>query len=283
MTDLTLATRSLLLFAALAARGAAPMTAEAALFYPMPKMLYLYQQTLPVWAEASVAVSAEGELNPAVWGSETARIHEILTTPADNPIYFNDKLVGYRDKPSAPGCRDVGPTFFDYPEPPRRGTLEEAVTDSKVALLGRVTNKAYGFYAGEPGQLFQLEPVRSYGSPLSKARYYFFMPIGRFSVAGLTICKTDQRYAEPPDIGGEVFLFVLDPEKPAGVLFHVLDPGDVVPINSDGSLRLPLQYTAGGQGAFPRVSTLRTKSDLLTTIQMLRGSPAPAARLAADP
>src|SRR5260370_3047699 len=237
MTELTLAARSLLLIAALAARTAAPMTAESARSYPMPKMLYLYQQTLPVWAEASVAVSPEGELNPAVWGSETARIHEILTTPADNPIYFNDKLVGYRDQPSAPGCRDVGPTFFDYPEPPPRGTLEEAVTDSKVTLLGRVTNKAYGFYAGDPGQLFQIEPVSSYGHPLAKARYYFFMPIGRFSVAGVTICNADQRYAEPPDIGGEGFLFVLEPEKPAGVSFHVLDPGDVVPINPAASLR----------------------------------------------
>src|SRR6202035_319967 len=102
MTDLPLAARSLLLIVALAALAAAPMTPESERSYPMPKMLYLYQQTLPVWAEASVAVSAQGELNPAVWGSETARMHEILTTPADNPIYFNGKLVGYRDKPSAP-------------------------------------------------------------------------------------------------------------------------------------------------------------------------------------
>src|SRR5260370_5766406 len=106
MTELTLAARSLLLIAALAARTAAPVTAESARSYPMPKMLYLYQQTLPVWAEASVAISPEGELNPAVCGSGTARVHEILTTPAHNPIYFNAHLVAYRDQPSQPGSLD---------------------------------------------------------------------------------------------------------------------------------------------------------------------------------
>ncbi|HXO41571.1 MAG TPA: hypothetical protein VN999_08995 [Thermoanaerobaculia bacterium] len=239
----------------------------------MPKTLSLPHQALPIWAEASVAVSADGEPNPTVWGQEPTRIHEILTTPADDPIYFNGKIVRYQNEQSAPGCRDVGTTYFDYPEPPRRGTVDEAIADSAVAVLGRVTDKAYGFSSGQPGQLFQIEPVRSYGYPLTQARYYFFVPVGRFTVGGVTICKTDERYAEPPDVGSEVFLFVGKPEDTTGVYFFVYSAGDVVPVDPDGSLRLPPQYTANEQqGTAPRASALRTRSDLLARIQALRAN-----------
>ena len=241
----------------------------------MPKTVWLPTQPLPIWAEASVAVSADGEPNPAIWGSEPPRIHEILTTPADNPIYYNGKIIRYQSEPSVPGCRDVGITYFDYPEPPPRGTLDDAIMSSEVAVLGRVTDKAYGFSAGEPGQLFQIEPVSSYGYPLAQARYYFFVPIGRFTVGGVTICKTDERYAEPPDIGGEVFLFVFKPEDTAGVFFFVYNAGDIVPVGPDGSLRLPPQYAANEQGTAPRAAALRTRSDLLARIQTLRAKGAP--------
>jgi hypothetical protein len=135
-----------------------------------------------------------------------------------------------------------------------------------VAVLGRVTNRAYGFAAGEPGQLIQIEPVRSYGHPLSQPRYYFFVPIGRFTVAGVTICKTDDRYAEPPAIGDKVFLFVGKPEDTLGVFFFIYGAGDAIPVAPDGALRLPRQYAAGEQGATLRASALRSESDLLARI-----------------
>lgn len=227
--------------------------------------------TLPIWAEASVVLTEDGVPNPAVWGDDTGRIREILETPADGPIYYNGKIVGYSGVPNPqPGCRNVGQTYVDYVEPPPRATLEDAVTHSQVALLGRVTDRAYGFSGGAPGQLLQIEPVRSFGHALSQARYYFFVPIGRFSIGGVTICTTDWRYAEPPDIGGEVFLFVFDPVDPAGVLLHVMDAGDIVPVNPDGSLRLPRQYAADEQDATRRASTPRTKSGLLARLQAWR-------------
>jgi hypothetical protein len=267
---------TLLLVAALTGPAVTQARPSSEPSYPMPKTLSLPSQSHPIWAETSVAVSADGEPNPAVWGKEPTRIHEILTTPADNPIYFNGKIVRYQNEQSAPGCRDVGTTYFDYPEPPRRGTVDEAIANSEVAVLGRVTAKAYGFSAGDPGQLFQIEPVRSYGYPLSQARYYFFVPVGRFTVGGVTICKTDERYAEPPEVGSEVFLFVGKPEDTAGVFFFVYSAGDIVPVNPDGSLRLPPQYAANEQqGTAPQASALRTRSDLLARIQTLRAKGAP--------
>jgi hypothetical protein len=112
---------SLLLIALLTPPPVAQARPGSERSYPIPKTLSLPVQELPIWAEASVAVSADGEPNPAVWGSETARIREILTTPADNPIYYNGKIVAYQGvqgQPSEPGCRNVGTTHFDYPNPP---------------------------------------------------------------------------------------------------------------------------------------------------------------------
>jgi hypothetical protein len=266
---------SLLLIALLIAPAVVQARPGSEHSYPIPKTLSLPIQELPIWAEASVAVAADGEPNPAVWGSETARIREILATAADSPIYHDARIVGYREHPSAPGCHHVGTTHFDFPDSPRRGTLDEAISSSEVAVLGRVTNRAYGFSGGEPGQLLQIEPVRSYGQPLSQPRYYFFVPVGRFTVAGVTICKTDERYAKPPDIGDKVFLFVAKTEDSPGVFFPIYDAGDVVPVAPDGSLRLPGRYAAGEQGVTLRASVPRSESDLLARIQAMRGEGAP--------
>jgi hypothetical protein len=257
---------SLLLLAALpaGAQGSRPHD-------PIPKTLTLSHATLPIWIDASVALTNKGEPNPAVWGDDTARIREILSTPSDHPIYRDGKIAGYQDRSSTEGCRPVGATYIDYPDPPRRGTIDEAVADSKVALLARITGRAYGFYGGDPGQLFQIEPLHAYGSGLSKAAYYFFVPVGQFRVGKLEICKTDERYSAPPEIGDEVFLFVGKPADGSGVLFHVLNPGDVVPVDPSGSLRLPRQYTADQGQALKERSALSTKSDLLAKLQAVRG------------
>jgi len=133
--------------------------------YPIPETLTLAGATVPTWVAASVALTPTGELDAAAFGGVTARIREILDTASDQPVYFNGKVVRYEDRPSMEGCRPVGAGFFDYPDPPRRGSLDNAIADSQVALLGRITGKAYGFYASEPGQLFQVEPLRSYARP----------------------------------------------------------------------------------------------------------------------
>jgi hypothetical protein len=239
--------------------------------YPIPKTLTLRYATLPVWIDATVALTATGEPDPAVWGEGTGRLREILTSPSDNPVYRDGHLVGYLGTPSAPGCRDVGPAFDDYPDPPPRGTLDDALEHSGVAVLGRVTDLAYGFYGGAPGRLFQIEPSRWYGMTLTQPRYYFFVPTGRFRLAGVEICKADQRYAAAPEVGDEVFLFVYGPADTTGVLLDVQNAGDVVPIAPDGSLRLPPQYAAGEPEAARRVAAPRTKRGLLDRLAAVRG------------
>jgi hypothetical protein len=220
--------------------------------YPIPKTLTMTDATQPIWVDASVALTETGEPNHAVFGEYTGRITELL------------------QKPPAEGCRDPGPAFEDAPNPPPRATLEDAIGHSDVALLGRVTGKAFGFYSYAPGQLLQIEPLRSYGYRLSKPRYYVFVPVARFRFGGVEICKSDDRYAEPPDIGGELFLFVFKPADPTGVLLDTLNAGDIVPVGGDGSLRLPRQYIENEQEGARRASQVRTKSALLAEIQAMR-------------
>jgi hypothetical protein len=267
MTRSLITPGALLVVAMLTAPASAQKTRHA---YPIPETLTLAGATVPTWVAASVALTPSGELNAAAFGGVTRRIREILDTPSDEAVYLNGKVVGYQDRSSMEGCRPVGAGFFDYPEPPRRGSLDDAIADSKVALLGRITGKAYGFYASEPGQLFQVEPLRSYGQALTQARYYFFIPIGRFQFGGIEICKTDERYAQPPQVGGEVFLFVGAPADREGVLLDVLDPGDIVVVEPDGSLRLPRQYTAGQEGVAKRSSSTPTSSELLARMDAAR-------------
>jgi hypothetical protein len=251
MTRLSIAVAGSLLLAGLLAAPAAPQTSPpAGRSYPIPKTLTLNHATLPIWIDASVAITANGEPNRAVWGEYTGRITELLQKPASGK------------------CLDVGPAFEETPMPPPRATLDDAVTHSDVALLGRVTDKAYGFYSGAPGQLIQIEPERSFGRRLDKARYYFFVPVAQFQIGGVEICKTDPRYAEPPDIGSEVFLFVQPPADPTGTLLHVLNPGDIVPVGAGGDLRLPAQYA----GQEKSLGAAQTKDGLLARMQAKRGN-----------
>jgi hypothetical protein len=254
MTRCSIAAGSLLLLfiATSAAPGFAQARSGGERSYPIPKTLTLRDATQPIWIDASVAVTENGEPNPAVWGEYTGLIRE------------------YLEKPAGGGCKAVGPAYTATPYPPPRATLQDAVRHSEVALLGRVTDKAYGFYGHDPGQLLQIAPVLSYGYPLSQPRYYFFVPIARFRVGEIELCKTDPRYAEPPDVGDEVFLFVQRPADTTGVLLHVLNPGDVVPVGAAESLRLPRQYAEGDEKAAPRAAAALTKAALLAQIETVR-------------
>ena len=101
-----------------------------------------------------------------------------------------------------------------------------------------MTNKAFGIYSGFiPGQLLQVEPLKTFGKPLPEKHYDFFVPVGRFSLGKRLICKEDTSYAEPPEVGAKVFLFIAGPPEGRDKnLLMVYGPGDVVPVGRDGSL-----------------------------------------------
>lgn len=163
--------------------------------------------------------------------------------------------------------------YVDSASRPPRATL----IHSEVVLLARVTARAFGFYDLMPGQLLQVEPVMSFSSRLTAPRYYFFVPIGRFKVGDAEICKTDTRYAEPPEVGDEVFLFVDKPADLTGTLFHIQTAGDVVPVDAHGLLRFPRQYTDDSKGTRLGRLSASTKTDLIGNLKATRVSNAPSA------
>jgi hypothetical protein len=207
---------------------------------------------LPIWVDASVAIGPDRSPNHAVFGPETGLISEFLEKTPDGK------------------CHQVGEMYVDSAFRAPRATLEEALTHSEVALLGRVTARAFGFYDLMPGQLLQVEPVMSFGSRLTEPRYYFFVPVGRFKVGDAELCKTDTRYPEPPDIGDEVFLFVDKPADLTGTLFHIHTAGDIVPVGAHGVLRFPHQYTDDPKGTRLGRFSATTKSDLIGNLLATR-------------
>ena len=205
---------------------------------PMPELLYIGADSpLPVWVEASSAVDENGQLRTELFG--------------------NAGMAFEREMRKTNGiCMPFTDAHISYALPPRRASLDDAVEHSRTRLLAEVTGKAYGIYSGlVPGQLLQVVPVRTFGKPLPRQHYYFFVPVGRFALGEIEICKEDAAYAEPPEVGGEVFLFIAGP--PRGTEENLLvtyGPGDVVPVGRDGSLWLPRSYDRSAKSGVPPTS-----------------------------
>ena len=106
-----------------------------------------------------------------------------------------------------------------------------------MVIYGKVTAIGAGFFGGVPGQLLQIKPMRGAGLTALKDRYYAFVPVGRIQVGNTAICKTDVRYALPPEMGQEVLLMTDPPIDPDGMLLDV-QSHQIFAIERDGSLRM---------------------------------------------
>lgn len=233
---------SLCLLVANAAVAAPPQQLGVA---PMPSVLFFWDKaTLPIWVEASAAVDEAGRVRSYLFGEEAAGIQRQL------------------DKLAAADCLRFEKVHQDHVYPPRRENLDDAAEDSRTRLLARVTNKAFGFSGAVPGQLLQVVPIRAFTEALPERHYYFFVPAGKFRLDKRLICQEDPDYAEPPEVGSEVFLFIAGaPVGTEGNLLFVYGPGDIVPVARDGSLSLPRQYRSAAAAA--KSATPRSKAELI--------------------
>ncbi len=228
------------LFCVWPAAAATPDVREA-----MPATLTLAGAQAPAWVDASIAVTPMGTVNGGVLPEHGAGVATMLALPQTN------------------GCVLVGPMVQDRPFTRQRGSFEDLITHSRAVVLARVSGKAYGFWAGIPGQLLQVTPERVFGNRLTRVYYYYFVPVGTFRVGSTTICKTDSRFATPGEIGSNIALFIDQPADRDNKLF-VLEPEDVVGINRDGSLRLPATLAQSAD------TKIWTKSDLVDKVRNQR-------------
>lgn len=211
----------------------------------IPATITLAGAQAPAWVDASTAVTPVGTVNGEVLPEHGAGVAAMLALPQTD------------------GCVSVGPMIQDRPFTHQRGSFEDLIAHSRTVVLARITGKAYGFWAGIPGQLLQVTPERVFGNRLTRVHYYYFVPVGTFRVGSTTICKTDSRFAAPGEIGSSVALFVDQPADRGNKLF-VLEPEDVVGINRDGSLRLPATLAQSAD------TKLWTKPDLLDKVKNQR-------------
>jgi len=230
------------LFSFRPATAATPDIREA-----MPATITLAGAQAPAWVEASIAVTPVGTVNGEVLPEHGAGVAALLALPQTN----------------GNGCVSVGPIIQDRPFTRQRGSFEDLITHSRSVVLARVSGKAYGFWAGIPGQLLQVTPERVFGNRLTRVYYYYFVPVGTFRVGNTTICKTDSRFATPGEIGSDVALFVDQPADRGNMLF-VLEPEDIVGINRDGSLRLPATLAQSAD------ANIWTRSDLVDNVRNQR-------------
>jgi hypothetical protein len=191
----------------------------------MPQVLYTSQPEFehPIWVAAEAALAPDGTVNEELFGQSASTLESHLAMePTDGCI----RLTEFYSQPG------IGP--------PSRESVELAARNVAFALHGRITGKAYGFYYSTPGQLLRLEPIELLkGGPESHAVYYVFFPVGTFSVGDYDICKTDDRYPEPPEIGDE--LLVTDPwrTRKDDSFVNTWGPKGVIAIESDGTVHLP--------------------------------------------
>jgi len=214
----------------------------------------------PIWVAASEAVDSSGHARPDTMGTWGAKL-----------------LQAQLDLSDTDGCLRFTPSYDEPASPPRRLTVDDAISDSRTVILARVTNQAFGFFgAAVPGQLIQVEIERVFGPPLPRQPYYFFIPIGDFTVGHRLICQSDSTYPHAPVIGMEVFLFIAGaPQGQNHDLLYTYGPGDIALVERDGSLTLAPQYTRDPKDQTRAAQLFSSKATLLARIQEIREKGAP--------
>lgn len=98
-----------------------------------------------------------------------------------------------------------------------------------------------------PGELLRVRTISALkGLEQPLLQYYIFIPVAEFSVAGVHFCKTDDRYASPPQIGDRVFVFG-QRDFTSEDYVNTLGAAGHIRALSDGSLLLP--KSLGGEGS----------------------------------
>ena len=191
----------------------------------------------------------------------------------DSKLFDQDDsrlLQGFIDTPpGSAGCVSLENFYAGSVNSKDRSTLAKAAQSSKVVLVGKVRDIGFGFRGPTPGQLVEIAPEGFLAGKLPKQPYYFFIPVGRFTVGETEICKTDTRWTQIPEIGDEVVLMlprltgtVEQPEHITGDNFLYLDqPESLIVIGRDGHAA-----AAKAERGAPFMDA-RTKDDVIQQIR----------------
>jgi hypothetical protein len=141
-------------------------------------------------------------------------------------------------------CIRVENYYESYVNPPVRSSIGAAARSSHLILLGTVVEKTFGFSGFTPGQLLHIRPDQAIKGTTKEDLYFVFLPIGNFSVGAARICKTDTRYATPPEVGEQILALIpkLWNSEQSGAFLNTFDEAGVITIKDDETLSLPRRY-----------------------------------------
>lgn len=202
----------------------------------LPKVHYIPSQaadsSYPFWVDASMVLNADGSLNTSLLNPSAVLILQDLRANAPEL-----------------GCLAVGHAFVGSGSSPERNTPEQAARNSRLVLLGTVSEKAYGIGGDLPGQLLRIVPDEIIkGKPRNVPAYFVFLPVGTFKIGSLEICKTDEFYPEPPAVGEQVLLFVPDSwgwqQNEDDPYLNLKGESGITTIHADSTVSLPQPFRA---------------------------------------
>ena len=209
----------------------------------LPKVHYVPSNAAytkyPIWVDASMVFNPDGSVNTTLL-----------------PVEGERTVTALLQKAPAHGCVPVGTYFEDLANLPERNSIEQATKNSRLVVLGKVTENAYGISGYIPGQLLRVVPEEVIkGQPRDVAAYFVFVPVGYFKLGSVTLCKTDSRYPEAPRVGDQVLLFVpdgpnwqADQKEP---YLELQDDGGIVTIHGDSTVSLPKRFQRPGDTKAP--------------------------------
>jgi hypothetical protein len=195
------------------------------------------------WIPAENAFTLDGKPRNALITPDTARLLDWLSKA---PI---------RD-----GCTQAGPVFIDraWATP---ATLAGAISEARVVLLLKVVDRTHGFFMGIPGQLMHLTvEALLKGQSGGVTDYYLLYPVAQFDSGPFRVCKSDERYAAPPNPGDRL-IYLQWAAHPSGDprFLGVPDPKDVIPVTAAGQLILPPSLRAVGSLGLLTVEDVRDR------------------------
>lgn len=227
----------------------------------------------PLWIDArAVELTADGRLDlnrPTPFGHDLTW-SELFSHYEPGPYGPKDTTATAAEGQSARSCHPIGEIFVDEVLPPNRSSLLHTIRAAETVVLGRVLGRSYGFYRGVPGQLIMLASLRTFGLGVraKSDTFFFFMPVGEFAVGNERICKSDARYAKPPSVGDDVFVFARPPVGEKHDVLDIHDGGEVVPIHSDGTAVLPGENALRDDGRVPASAEgPRTRAQILAALE----------------
>lgn len=226
--------------------------------HQIPKVHYVpadaARTKYPVWVDASMVFTKDGGINREYfWRGGIEEVEALLKAPLEH------------------GCVQAGAIYDDIVGLPPRDSLEQASKNSQLVLLGKVTEIAVGFGYQTPGQLLRVSPQEVIkGKPRNVPAYFVFVPVGDFTLDGKRICKTDERFPDPPHVGDRVLLLVPNgpnwQQKQDEPFLDLQDDSGLVTLRSDSTASLPARF----RRARPELSAEKTE-DILARVRAASG------------